>query len=681
MTEESKTKAQLIAESKRAASSLRESDERFRNLAEHLPGVSIQGYDTTGTVFYWNRASEQVYGYTAAEAIGRNLADLIIPPDIRPHFEKALELGCDATESGEFMPSGELMLLHKDGRLVPVYSVHTVACVEGRPPALFCIDVDLSETKKTEEELRRHRDHLEELVKERTAELEAVNQGLQREVTERERVETALQESEESFRSIFEVSLIGVYRTTPDGRILAANPVAVRMLGCSSFEELAERNLEKDKVYEPGYERSEFKELMERDGQVIGLESAWVRQDGTAVFVRESAVAVRDEAGEIISYQGTLEDITERRRQEQALRESDERLRESEHVYRTLFENAPVGIGLSNWEGRVLATNDAMRDMMGYTEAEMRQLSLVDAYATPQERERLMEAVRRHGGVRDHEAKMVRKDRTPFIASFSITPVNVGGDEVFLTISEDITDRKQAELELLAYQEQLRSLSSELALVEDRERRRIATSLHDDLGQALSVARIRLGELRDVAAAGNCSDAYEQVRGLLGEAIEKVRTLTFDLGSPVLHTLGLEAAVEQLAEQLVEKHGTAVSVENSQRPLLLGDDIRIMLFQIVRELFRNIGKHANATHVTVTFEESDGFVRVTIEDDGSGFDSGAHLSQARGGGFGLFSIHERMNHVGGSFEIRSEPGRGTRAIVTAPVANLSEGATEKPNEH
>jgi PAS domain S-box-containing protein len=143
-----------ITERKRAEEALRESEARFRNLMEHIPGVSIQGYGTDGTVFYWNKASEEVYGYSAEEAVGKNLGDLIIPEEVKPHFGKALKLGKKLTRSGEFMPPGELMLLHKDGSLVPVYSIHTAVCLEGREPLMFCIDVDLSERKRTEEALR-----------------------------------------------------------------------------------------------------------------------------------------------------------------------------------------------------------------------------------------------------------------------------------------------------------------------------------------------------------------------------------------------------------------------------------------------------------------------------------------------------------------------------------------------
>jgi len=133
--------------------SLWQSEEWFYSLTEYIPGVSIQGYTTNGTVIFWNKASEEIYGYSWAEAIGKKLGDLIIPPDIKPHFKKALESSQTVTQSGELMPAGELMLLHKDGSPVPVYSIHTIICHPEKEPVLFCIDIDLSERKKTEAQL------------------------------------------------------------------------------------------------------------------------------------------------------------------------------------------------------------------------------------------------------------------------------------------------------------------------------------------------------------------------------------------------------------------------------------------------------------------------------------------------------------------------------------------------
>ncbi len=158
-------------------------------------------------------------------------------------------------------------------------------------------------------------------------------------ITRRREAEEALRRSEERLRSIFDNALVGIYRTTPDGRILLANPALVRMLGFESFDELARRNLE-EKGYEPECQRREFKERMARDGQVVGLEAAWTRQDGTSVFVRESATAARDDAGNILYYEGTVEDVTARKRAEEALRESEQRYRgivEDQTEYITRF--------------------------------------------------------------------------------------------------------------------------------------------------------------------------------------------------------------------------------------------------------------------------------------------------------------------------------------------------------
>lgn len=165
-TEElSRTNAELrreLTERRLAEEALQESEARFRNLLKYIPGVSILGYGTDGRVRYWNKASVQVYGYPAEEAVGRNLMELIVPDELRPLFAQALEKGKEATLSGEILPPGEHRLRHKDGSLVPVYTIHTVVCLEDRAPQLFCINVDLSERKRAEEE-RLKLDKLESL--------------------------------------------------------------------------------------------------------------------------------------------------------------------------------------------------------------------------------------------------------------------------------------------------------------------------------------------------------------------------------------------------------------------------------------------------------------------------------------------------------------------------------------
>jgi len=143
-----------ITDRKRAEEAMRGHKARFLNLLEHVPGIAIQGYATDGTVRYWNKASEMAYGYTAQEAVGRDLGDLIIPPEIKPLYRQALQMGAKATRSGQLMPPAECLLLRKDGTRIPVFSIHTVVCLDGQEPEMFCIDMDLSERKAAEDRLR-----------------------------------------------------------------------------------------------------------------------------------------------------------------------------------------------------------------------------------------------------------------------------------------------------------------------------------------------------------------------------------------------------------------------------------------------------------------------------------------------------------------------------------------------
>jgi PAS domain S-box-containing protein len=168
--------------------------------------------------------------------------------------------------------------------------------------------------------------------------------GIIRDITETKRAEEALRESEERFRSLVENATVGIYRTTPDGHILMANPALVRMLEFDSFEELAARNLECG-GFEPSYPRRVFRERIEREGQVVGLEAAWIRRDGSVIFVRESGRAVRADDGRVLYYDGIVEDITTRRHAEEAMRRLSGRLlrlqdEERRRIARELHETA-----------------------------------------------------------------------------------------------------------------------------------------------------------------------------------------------------------------------------------------------------------------------------------------------------------------------------------------------------
>jgi len=233
----------------------------------------------------------------------------------------------------------------------------------------------------------------------------------------------------------------------------------------------------------------------------------------------------------------------------------------------------------------------------------------------------------------------------------------------------DITERKKAEQKFIENRAKLKSLASQLTLAEERERRRIALELHDQISQSLVISKIKLEVLCKSGYGKELDKALDEVCNSLGQTIADTRSLTFDLSSPILYELGFEAAVaEWLDEQIREKYGIKTDFEDDRQPKPLGDDIRVLLFRNVRELLVNVVKHANAKNVKVSIRKVDDRICVSVEDDGEGFDPAKVVSMAaKRAEFGLFSIRQRLEQLRGHLEIKSEPGHGSRITMFAPL--------------
>lgn len=231
---------------------------------------------------------------------------------------------------------------------------------------------------------------------------------------------------------------------------------------------------------------------------------------------------------------------------------------------------------------------------------------------------------------------------------------------------------QQKEGELLAYQGRLRDLAAELSYAEERERQRIATQLHDDIGQTLSICQMRLESLREAAPA-DLPETVAQIVEVLEQTITRTRTLTCQLSPPVLRELGLVAAIQWLSEQVAAQSGLRIRVDAGPEPTTLDEDLRILLFQVARELLANVVKHAGARHVTVSLWSEKGRLTLGVEDDGVGFEtnaaSGVNGNSHKKNSFGLFSIRERLRHCGGGLVVESEAGRGARCTVVLDVGH------------
>ena len=271
--------------------------------------------------------------------------------------------------------------------------------------------------------------------------------------SKRKRAEETLREEEERFRTIFENTAIGMYRTTSYGQILMANSALVRMLGYSSFEELSQRNLEEE-GFAPEYPRSVFKQCIESEDQIVGLESAWVKRDGTVIFIRESARLIRDDAGNILYYEGTVEDITERKQAEEALRDSEAK-------YRTLMESIRDGVYTLDTEGRFTFVNDVIVERCGQTTEWFIGKSYLDVIR-PEDRERVeknFHAVMGGEAVPIYELAYPTTSGDELWVEVNTTLLSDGGQiNGLLGVARNITERKRTEEALRRSEQQYRAI-------------------------------------------------------------------------------------------------------------------------------------------------------------------------------------------------------------------------------
>jgi signal transduction histidine kinase len=218
---------------------------------------------------------------------------------------------------------------------------------------------------------------------------------------------------------------------------------------------------------------------------------------------------------------------------------------------------------------------------------------------------------------------------------------------------------------LQLYQEQLRILMSKLSITEEQERKRISEELHDNISQNLAFSKIKISALRE--SSPELAKDLDETRELIDQTIKFTRSLIFDLSPPVLYELGFYSAVEWFAEKIQEKHGITVEFDFQGKPNEPQGEMSVLLFKTVRELLLNIVKHAKARKAWISITSEGDRIMINVQDDGIGFDtSKTDLSSIEDRGFGILNIRERIRYLGGTFEITSQQGQGTRVAISVP---------------
>ena len=259
----------------------------------------------------------------------------------------------------------------------------------------------------------------------------------------------------------------------------------------------------------------------------------------------------------------------------------------------------------------------------------------------------------------------------PFWVEANFKLILLNNEKRLLGIIRDISQRKEMEAGRARYQDDLRSLVLEFSQVEERERHRLATAIHDDISQTLAMAKIKLEILRVKGTVSGRSRILRDIIKLLEQSIYYTRTLSFELSNPILYELGFKPAIEWLAELFQKRYHLKIEVKGDDQEQPVPLPLRILLFQSVRELLTNTVKHAQARKAAVAIFRDRRQIKVEVTDDGIGFTPNSNEKRRKSmTGFGLFSIRERLRQVGGSLAIAPGKARGTKIILRIPIDKM-----------
>ncbi len=376
--------------------------------------------------------------------------------------------------------------------------------------------------------------------------------------------------------------------------------------------------------------------------------------------------------------------MAERQRAIEQARSSDERYRafianSSEAIFRTeLTEPMPIALPPDEqiaWvrkHGYVAECNTAFMVALGVREGENPVVGTRLGDHPTWSRvyiERIREAIRNSYQVRNIEHVVhgpYGLDRVLLISMNGI----VENSKVlrFWGTGRDVTAMREAEHALAQHDAQLRALAAEITLAEERARRKLAAELHDGPAQNLAAMGMQIAEIRRSVKDSDALERLAEMEQVLADTTLQTRTLMLELAPPGLHENGLIEALRWLAERVAKQQRLQVTVEDDATPKPLEDQVTVLLFQTVRELLQNVVKHARSKRATVRCTAADDVLTIDVLDPGVGFEVHAiDRLPTRHGGFGLFSIRERLKLMGGTIDIRSGIGQGTTVRICVPL--------------
>jgi PAS domain S-box-containing protein len=600
---------------KQEEEALRASDERFRSFMDNSPAVAFLK-DADGRFVYYNLPHCRFFNHGETEWLGKTVFDVyprVVAQRLVEH--DAAVLAADR----------------------PIESYEQVPAPDGTPHEWLAFKFPV-----------------------RGPEGERFVGGVAVDISSRREAERALRDSEERFRELAE-TIRDVFWVA-DAELLKVHYVspAYEVVWGRTCQSLYDNPRSWMEPIHPD-DRARVERTIVRDREHLNQEYRIVRPDGTIRWIWDRAFPAYDAIGRLRRIVGVAEDITERKRAEIALRESEER-------FRSLSACSPVGIFQTDHEGRLVYVNPRCEAITGLP------LSLIDGYKWtaqihPDDHARITgewsaAAPAGRSVCFEYRFRRARGDYLWIHVQTSPVFADDGSISGHIGTFEDITERRLAQDQVKDYAQRLQSLSRRLLEVQEQERRHLARELHDEIGQLLTGLKFTL-EMVHRARSDDNRPLLAEAQSLVRDLTARVRDLSLHLRPTMLDDLGLLPALLWLLERFTAQTQVQVDFEKSGVDRRFSPEVETAAYRIVQEALTNVARHARVPRASLRVWLDEDLLNVQIEDEGIGFDGEAGHSGGKSSG--LSGMHERATLLGGRLRIEAVPGRGTCVLACLPA--------------
>ena len=673
-------------EDRRLAESIRAERQRLYDVMEALPAmVSLR--QTDHRISFANRSFREKFG----------------DPEDRRCYEMRFgrKEPCEDCETFRPLATGEphhREVSFPDNTLIDAYDF-PFRDLDGSSLVLE-MGLDITERRRAETELKRHREHLEELVAQRTRQLEAVNAQLQAEIRALEQARQKLSESRAKLESALSSMTDSVIITDADGHFVQFNEAFATLYRFRSKEECARNFAEFSAIFEVFTADGEplppdmypiWRAL--RGESASNLEYFYRRRDtGESWIGSLSFSPIREEDGTISGTVITSRDITARKQAERELAEARLQAERTATHLRTIFESVEERLYVCGRDGNAIMANGVARHSYGDLAPSVAEMeNLIEVFDLQGRRLPLpqwpISRALRGEHVRATELRVrFKATNQERILCCNGSPIRDQEGNILMAVltSADITERKRTEealrrSEKIALQrEQFQALAERLRRAREEERTRVSRDLHDQIGQILTAIKLDLTWMSRRLPKTNdeFADRLQGAIGLINDGVRSVRRICSGLRPGVLDDLGLAAAIEWQANEFSARTGITCAVALPSSDLVLDPDQATEFFRIFQECLTNVMRHAEARSVRVSLSEQDGHLVLIVADDGKGF-SESEIS----GSLGFLGMKERAQVCGGTVEITSCPGNGTTVTLRVPMRPTYSSETDYAHSH